>query len=40
MRHVKMKQAPAANTAALGDLIDAAYLDIKLRLGDDDRENT
>lgn len=40
MRHVKLKQAPAANTAALGDLIDAAYLDIKLRLGDDDRENT
>ncbi len=40
MRHVKLKQAPAADTAALGDLIDAAYLDIKLRLGDDGRENT
>jgi hypothetical protein len=33
MRHVKLKRGPEPNTAALRDLIDAAYLDIKARLG-------
>jgi hypothetical protein len=32
MRHVKLKPGPDLNTAALCDLIDAAYLDIKARL--------
>ena len=35
MRHVKLKPGPELNTAALCDLIDAAYLDIKARLGDE-----
>jgi hypothetical protein len=35
MRHVKLKQGPASNTAALHDLIAAAYRDIKLRLDND-----
>jgi hypothetical protein len=33
MRHVKLKPGPELNTAALRDLIDAAYLDINARLG-------
>ncbi len=33
MRHVKLKPGRELNVAALGDLIDAAYLDIKARLG-------
>jgi hypothetical protein len=33
MRHVKMHPGHPSNVAALNDLIDAAYLDIKLRLG-------
>ncbi len=33
MRHVKLKPGPELNTAALRDLIDAAYLDIRARLG-------
>jgi hypothetical protein len=33
MRHVKLKPGPELNTAALLDLIDAAYLDIGARLG-------
>jgi hypothetical protein len=33
MRHVKLKPGPEVNTAALIDLIDAAYLDIVARLG-------
>jgi len=33
MRHVKLKPGPEPNTAALRDLIDAAYLDIGVRLG-------
>jgi hypothetical protein len=32
MRHVKLKPGPELNTAALRDLIDAAYLDIRARL--------
>lgn len=32
MRHVKLKPGQAVNTAALGELIDAAYLHIKLLL--------
>jgi hypothetical protein len=32
MRHVKLKPGPAHNNAALRDLVDAAYLDIKARL--------
>ena len=32
MRHVKLKPGPEFNTAALRDLIDAAYLDIGVRL--------
>jgi hypothetical protein len=32
MRHVKLKPGAEPNAAALGDLIDAAYRDIKLRL--------
>jgi len=32
MRHVKLKPGPELNTAALRDLIDAAYLDIGARL--------
>ena len=31
MRHVKLKPGPELNTAALRDLIDAAYLDIRAR---------
>lgn len=33
MRHVKLKPGTELNTAALRDLIDAAYLDIATRLG-------
>jgi Domain of unknown function (DU1801) len=33
MRHVKLKPGAELNTAALLDLIDAAYLDIGVRLG-------
>jgi hypothetical protein len=33
MRHVKLKPGPELNTAALRDLVDAAYLDIRARLG-------
>ena len=33
MRHVKLKPGPELHTAALRDLIDAAYLDIGTRLG-------
>jgi Domain of unknown function (DU1801) len=33
MRHVKLKPGPELNTAALLELIDAAYLDIRARLG-------
>jgi hypothetical protein len=33
MRHVKLKPGPELNSAALRDLIDAAYLDINSRLG-------
>jgi hypothetical protein len=33
MRHVKLKPGPELNTAALRDLIDAAYSDIRARLG-------
>jgi hypothetical protein len=33
MRHVKLKPGLALDTAALRDLIDAAYLDIRTRLG-------
>jgi hypothetical protein len=33
MRHVKLKPGPELNTAALRDLIDAAYVDIRARLG-------
>jgi hypothetical protein len=33
MRHVKLKPGFERNTAALRDLIEAAYLDIKARLG-------
>ena len=32
MRHVKLRPGPGHNNAALGDLVDAAYLDIKARL--------
>ena len=32
MRHVKLKSETAANAAALGSLIDAAYSDIKARV--------
>ena len=32
MRHVKLQPGRESNTAALGDLIDAAYADIKVRL--------
>lgn len=35
MRHVKLKPGPELYSAALCDLIDAAYLDIKVRLGTD-----
>ena len=35
MRHVKLKPGPELHSAALCDLIDAAYLDIKVRLGTD-----
>jgi hypothetical protein len=37
MRHVKLKPDREVNAAALSDLIDAAYLDIKVRLGADRR---
>jgi hypothetical protein len=33
MRHVKLRPGPEPNTAALRDLIDAAYFDIRARLG-------
>jgi hypothetical protein len=33
MRHVKLKPDRPFNAAALGDLIDAAYVDIRVRLG-------
>src|ERR1700731_1014991 len=33
MRHVKLKPGPELNPAALRDLIDAAYSDIRVRLG-------
>jgi hypothetical protein len=33
MRHVKLKPGSELDTAALRDLIDAAYLDIRARLG-------
>jgi hypothetical protein len=33
MRHVKLKPSRKLNVAALGGLIDAAYVDIKARLG-------
>ena len=33
MRHVKIRPGMAVNSAALGKLIDAAYIDIKARLG-------
>jgi hypothetical protein len=33
MRHVKLYEGRDVNTAALGDLITAAYRDIRLRLG-------
>jgi hypothetical protein len=35
MRHVKLNPDREVSAAALSDLIDAAYLDIKVRLGDD-----
>jgi hypothetical protein len=35
MRHVKLSPGREHNAAALGDLIDAAYLDVKMRLGID-----
>jgi hypothetical protein len=35
MRHVKLQMGHEVNAAALGDLIDAAYADIKARLGAD-----
>jgi hypothetical protein len=33
MRHVKLKLGPELDTTALRDLIGAAYLDIRVRLG-------
>jgi hypothetical protein len=33
MRHVKLRPGPELNTAALRDLINAAYVDIRARLG-------
>jgi hypothetical protein len=35
MRHVKLNPGRDSNAAALGNLIDAAYLDIKVHLGAD-----
>jgi len=35
MRHVKLIPDREFNAAALGDLIEVAYLDIKVRLGAD-----
>ena len=35
MRHVKLNPGREFNTGALGDLVHAAYLDIKVRLGAD-----
>ncbi len=35
MRHVKLKPGRALDAAALSDLIDAAYLDIRWRLGNE-----
>ena len=35
MRHVKLKPGRSVNAAALSGLVDAAYLDIKARLGGD-----
>lgn len=37
MRHVKLKPGREINAAALGDLIDSAYLDISARLGGERR---
>jgi len=34
MRHVKLKPGREADLAALGDLIDAAYADIRARLSE------
>jgi hypothetical protein len=33
MRHVKLNPGGQLNTAALGDLINAAYVDIRARIG-------
>ena len=33
MRHVKLRPGQAVDSVALGDLIDAAYVDIRARLG-------
>jgi hypothetical protein len=33
MRHVKLDPGREPDAAALSDLIDAAYLDVKVRLG-------
>ena len=38
MRHVKLNPKRESNAAALGDLINSAYLDIKRRLGADWRQ--
>jgi hypothetical protein len=35
MRHIKLKPGPELSTAALRDLVDAAYMDIRARLGDE-----
>ncbi len=35
MRHVKLKPGAELNAAALSDLIDAAYMDIRARVGAD-----
>jgi len=35
MRHVKFRPGRKVNAAALGDLVDVAYMDIKARLGAD-----
>jgi hypothetical protein len=37
MRHVKLKPGRKVNAAALSDLVDCAYVDIKARLGADRR---
>src|SRR5580693_8829835 len=38
MRHVKLRPGTAINAAALGTLIDLAYLDIKARVENDPRK--